>query len=606
MQLIQWARIRALVWVSLLTAGCLAVSAVAQNTTGAAGLLPGEEVVPMANCSAITKFDPKPTPENLSAYFSYVGQWAWTGQCLDGLLNGPVTRTDVMSGITMTTRANYIYGRDSGKSVTSDTNGTQTISYSAPSAGSVMLMNTDENFTPSFSSIALASRIQLTSANGEVADVWIDVGVCDHGGNGPGRCNGNKIETVYSVINASGADPLKWPTKFCPNPRTPVGCEGVWREVIAPLLPRARAVITAQAEYEAKLRTDAPALFAAWDTDYRAKQQAAEVAAAERAAKEASAAAEAARVAAADSARVAAAQAQADAAFQARLKSGNPGELFALADELKQSGQEDRARQALRALVSRFPNSPLAPVAAQQMAGAVPSAGTGTASAPRQKPAGKSCTAIMHEYSDLVNKTLASTSTSNPLEHGVWANHQFLRLANAVPACRGDSMVQTTQQTIAEYSQNCAKYPRPGGDCVNGTFMGGSPYDPAAKAQAEQALQQVISANQSGEPVATSSSGGAPTGCARTPDAELAAYNKEVADIRASNPMPTGSAHGVYQWTYMFAKDSLNRLEVRKVCLGPHYEANFQTLEGAWKSAKTGCEAVAAQGGDCPLAYKKN
>jgi hypothetical protein len=59
----------------------------------------------------------------------------------------------------------------------------------------------------------------------------------------------------------------------------------------------------------------------------------------------------------------------------------NPGTLFTLADELAELGNQDRARRAFRALVRRFPDSPLAAQAAARL-------GSGAdASTPATRPA---------------------------------------------------------------------------------------------------------------------------------------------------------------------------------------------------------------------------
>lgn len=63
-----------------------------------------------------------------------------------------------------------------------------------------------------------------------------------------------------------------------------------------------------------------------------------------------------------------AAPSSADASFLASLESLGPGELFARADELDEEGASSRARAARRLLIARFPDSPLAHVAAQQLA----------------------------------------------------------------------------------------------------------------------------------------------------------------------------------------------------------------------------------------------
>lgn len=58
----------------------------------------------------------------------------------------------------------------------------------------------------------------------------------------------------------------------------------------------------------------------------------------------------------------------ADAAFAASLgKVPNAAELFAMADELASKGETQKAQQAFRALLTRFPASPLAATAAQRL-----------------------------------------------------------------------------------------------------------------------------------------------------------------------------------------------------------------------------------------------
>ncbi|MDQ0070062.1 hypothetical protein J2W34_001836 [Variovorax boronicumulans] len=72
--------------------------------------------------------------------------------------------------------------------------------------------------------------------------------------------------------------------------------------------------------------------------------------------------------------------ARADQQFRTGLQTMNAGQLFARADELSSQGDRARAREVQRALISRFPDHPLAATAARQMAGesggnANPSAG---------------------------------------------------------------------------------------------------------------------------------------------------------------------------------------------------------------------------------------
>ena len=61
--------------------------------------------------------------------------------------------------------------------------------------------------------------------------------------------------------------------------------------------------------------------------------------------------------------------ARADQQFRTSLQTMNPGQLFARADELSTRGDPARAREVQRALISRFPDHPLAATAARQIAG---------------------------------------------------------------------------------------------------------------------------------------------------------------------------------------------------------------------------------------------
>jgi uncharacterized membrane protein YgcG len=84
---------------------------------------------------------------------------------------------------------------------------------------------------------------------------------------------------------------------------------------------------------------------------------------------------------------------QAEAQFQSGLKTMNAGQLFAKADELRRAGQQDKAMQTLRALMSRFPNSPLTPMAAQQLSGMSGGSSGGGSGASAQSSGGGSASA---------------------------------------------------------------------------------------------------------------------------------------------------------------------------------------------------------------------
>jgi hypothetical protein len=54
--------------------------------------------------------------------------------------------------------------------------------------------------------------------------------------------------------------------------------------------------------------------------------------------------------------------------FRDRLLTLNPGQLYAMADDLRAGGNNDKSRQALRTLIARFPNHALAGIAAESLA----------------------------------------------------------------------------------------------------------------------------------------------------------------------------------------------------------------------------------------------
>ncbi|MDA7415728.1 hypothetical protein PGB34_05070 [Xenophilus arseniciresistens] len=83
--------------------------------------------------------------------------------------------------------------------------------------------------------------------------------------------------------------------------------------------------------------------------------------------------------------------ARAEQQFRTSLQTMNPGQLFARADELTAQGDAVRAREVQRALVSRFPDHPLAATAARQMTGGAPGGGS-TPAAPAAASAGGSAT----------------------------------------------------------------------------------------------------------------------------------------------------------------------------------------------------------------------
>jgi hypothetical protein len=427
---------------------------------------------------------------------------------------------------------------------------------------------------------------------------------------------------VYGVrlVTPESPDGVVMP---CPTYTNPAGCEGVWMQAIGKIRAEADAIIAASNAADEALTKRVTALYA---PQIQAEADAAAAAERIRAAE-----------AAEQASRAAVERAKGEAAFQAKLKTANSGELFALADDLKRSGQDDQARQALRSLVTRFPNSPLAPVAAQQMSGTPPQgapASSAVASS-RANSAGAVASSASAGWTRENSNTSTRAACRSEVAALLDAKRRAVNIFNGGPAWKGAASETEFQQGLDQNVSTFFGYPKAELErriAEDGKYLREHPasqYAGDARTYQIQHLSELQGqlnicvmkerlrqvngaappANSPGQggqnsvQGATSSGGVAVAGCARTPDIELAEYNKEVAAIRARQPMPTDGARAVYQWTYAFTNESLNRLEPHRACLGPHYQANLNALNAAKNSARSGCNALAAQAGDCPLTY---
>ena len=134
--------------------------------------------------------------------------------------------------------------------------------------------------------------------------------------------------------------------------------------------------------------------------------------------------------------------------FQTSLNSLNVGQLFAKADELKSQGDSAKSRDALRALIARFPNHALATTAAQQLSGnaasAEPRSGTtqlaSTSSSGQGISAGASATfkSICHRDWEKLSKFV--TQKINGLPRDI----------------SGESI--RSMNLIVQFSERCASY----------------------------------------------------------------------------------------------------------------------------------------------------
>jgi len=163
-----------------------------------------------------------------------------------------------------------------------------------------------------------------------------------------GSCYGGAC--TYEIVQYdSTSEPTRVTRTPCPNPNSYVGCEALWRDLAAPLIASYRVLRAEVERREPGWRAELVALNAARDARFAALDAASDAAFARS---------------------QAAAEAESGKAgrdFKAKLTTANAGQLFAMADEFERAGDTDKAGQALRALLTRFPDHGLAVTAAQRL-----------------------------------------------------------------------------------------------------------------------------------------------------------------------------------------------------------------------------------------------
>ena len=165
-------------------------------------------------------------------------------------------------------------------------------------------------------------------------------------------------------------------------------------------------------------------------------------------------------------------------AFRDSLRTMNPGELFARADELSSQGDKNRAREVLRSLISRFPDHRLAENAATQLSSASNSAvrtttsinAAGTATATDSPPSGTpsvsnggNCKEELAE-GERITKALtpritAMSSNTDKMQAIMWVIRERLRIGDKF--CQGDadwaSLRASLSKSYDATAQNCAQ-----------------------------------------------------------------------------------------------------------------------------------------------------
>jgi len=347
-------------------------------------LMPGEVVMPLANCAEVVK-------ENLIANIEkavpgFVAKRklnTWTGACRDGLIDGPGTlvspefknnpiilrirsESHALSG-RMLSRSTQSIAADPALSQTETTSVMFTIGTKT-----LLLRNVDENMSPLWRGVDAIEFFSGEDASSwkairaQKGSCWVDKDAFRGCGTGSRDYQVHYIE-VYTPV--PGQRDAAVDRVSCPKPRDPKSCDKLWAELAAPYIADAKAFIAEAEAADAKLRADVAALNSPLNVmQTRLAEAAREQQAAAEAAERQAYAEQIEREALAEqekAQKIAEAEKEKAAReYKAKLAAMNAGQLFAHADELRAEGKNQEARETLRTLVSHFPDHPLAVTAA--------------------------------------------------------------------------------------------------------------------------------------------------------------------------------------------------------------------------------------------------
>lgn len=281
--------------------------------------------------------------------------------------------------------------------------------------------------------------------------------------------------------------------------------------------------------------------------------------------------------------------------FQTKLKTLGAGDLFVLADTLKEQGDTDKQHQALRALVSRFPTSKLAVNAAQQMAGVSGEAGTSRGAAKAtggsgSADSGRDCDSILREYGATMDQYRPGLEWAG-FAHTLWVDGQFLRMANALPVCRADAQyMQRLQKSLDEDRAYCVKNNTENLDCQNGVYMSGHPNAPGDQQAIEAAYQRMLNQYQSTKPSPqkpTSSGGGV---CKQELDKDSALIDASTQRLDASKGQKAIYMHTM--WAFSITMQTLD-----KFCKGQPDYNQYSGLKKSFDAAKQSCVQISSDDG---------
>lgn len=418
-------RVKAL-WITLIT---VAIPAQAlPQALPRPPMRPGEVILVTANGCGIVLATSKLTVESIRKNRALTATDTWKGGCLNGLAHGkgrmnyPARDTYEAGSYAV----EYFYGRSvpimqwdhgetwyytqDGRSVASTTGANLDVPIWTPGRA---------EFMSSTGVMVLADKQSIQT---ETSCGWDS---CD-----------------YSIRQSWIGEDRPSVTTPCPQPKTTAGCDALWRQLAGPLIATYRSV---RAEVEGGLpgwRNELTQLNAARD---------ARLAALDVASGEAFARGQAAALAEVG---------QADKTFKAKLAAANAGQLYVMADEYERGGDSDKAGQALRALLTRFPDHGLAVTAAQRLSALPP---------PRVSGAG--CAAAEEEARLAAN--LRSAMNRIPGGNPTWRYEAVMAASQQSAAAwarcpthpTSEAKVRNYRAAYVEAARKCAMI-SPGGACT--------------------------------------------------------------------------------------------------------------------------------------------
>jgi len=340
-------------------------------------LLPDEIFFPLKNsCALIGKPADFTTPEQLAKFKIDTPLYIWTGVCPNGVADGMgvLGKQEDLAKI-QGYRTEYILGRATGKMIRPSEVAGGNVTVYRVGTRLVNVANVADPYAPRWAEFGKGYTTTLRMpGRGGVRTVQQTCFVDQKAFRG---CDLNNDFQVYGVTVLADGD-FRGVDQWCPNPRSPIGCETLWNEKSAAIIADIKAFV---AEAEKKIADDRrqyTELTLPWIQRQQATKladlaEAKQVVARQAIARDKDKMVAAEEQQARDEAdaretlRLAQEKEKAAKAYTASLGKLNAGVLFTLAEKQRMENQPDKAREAYQLLIVKYSSNPLVAIAAQQM-----------------------------------------------------------------------------------------------------------------------------------------------------------------------------------------------------------------------------------------------